>query len=143
MTRRVVTVEPDYSVRHAAKLMRYYGIGSLVVVSEGHILGIVTERDLAYRVVAKGLDPERVRVSEVMSHPVIVVSPTTSLEDAVEAMFRKGIKKLPVVAKGSGGSKLIGILSLTDVARLQPKMIEAMKELYPQAFEEGEGFYIT
>ena len=143
MTRRVVTVEPEYSVRYAARLMKLYGISSLVVVSEGRIVGIITERDIAYRVVARGLNPERVRVCEVMSHPVVVTHPSTPLEEAVEAMFRRGIKKLPVVIRGGEGSKLVGILSLTDVARLQPKLIEAMRELFPQTFIEDEEFYIT
>ncbi len=143
MTRRVVTVEPGYSVRYAARLMKLYGISSLVVVSEGRIVGIVTERDIAYRVVARGLNPERVRVRDIMSHPVIVTYPSTPLEEAVEAMFRRGIKKLPVVNRSGEGSKLVGILSLTDVARLQPKLIEAMREAFPQAFTEGDEFYVT
>lgn len=64
---------------YAARIMGLYGISSLVVVSEGRIVGIITERDIAHRVVARGLDPERVRVCDVMSHPVIVTYPSTPL----------------------------------------------------------------
>lgn len=145
MARDVVTVDSDYSVKYAARMMNYFSISSLVIISKGEIVGILTERDVLTRVVAIGLDPEKVIVREIMSKPVIVVSPTMSLEDAVKIMFKRRIKKLPVVMREEVGSKLVGMLSLTDVARLQPQMIETIKEMLPMAAqvdEETAGFYV-
>ncbi|RLI07409.1 CBS domain-containing protein [Candidatus Bathyarchaeota archaeon] len=144
MVRDVVTIDADYSVKYAARMMNYFGISSLIVLSKGEIVGILTERDVLTRVVAPGRDPEKVMAREVMSKPVIVVSPTMPLEDAVKIMFQRRIKKLPVVRKGKKGSRLIGMLSLTDVARLQPQMMETMRELLPTAAQASEevGFYV-
>jgi len=145
MVRDVITIDSDYSVKYAARMMGYFGIGSLVVLSEGEIVGILTERDVLTRVVAKGQDPEKVMVREVMSKPVIIVSATMPLEDAVKIMFKRQIKKLPVVCRDKTSSRLVGILTFTDVARLQPQMIQTMKELLSidtSATEEMRSFYV-
>lgn len=145
MVRDVVTIDSDRSVKYAARVMNYFSIGSLVVMSESKIVGILTERDVMTRVVAKGKNSEKVMIGDVMSRPLIVVSPTTPLEDAVKVMFQRKIKKLPVVSKKKEGSSLIGMLSLTDVARLQPKMIETIKEMVPPgapASDEHIDFYV-
>ena len=126
-------------------MMNYYGISSLVALSKDEVVGILTERDVTTRVVAKGRDPEKVMVREIMSKPVIVVSPTLSLEEAVKIMFQRRIKKLPVVIGDEDRSRLVGMLSLTDVARLQPKMIDMMRELLTmdsRASEETVDFYV-
>lgn len=145
MARDVVTVESEYSVKYAARMMKYFGISSLVALSEGEIVGILTERDIMTRVVAKGQNPEKVMVRDAMSKPVIIVSPTMPLEDAVKIMCKRMIKKLPVVYKEANGPRLVGMLSLTDVVRLQPQMMETMRELLSagaQAPNETAGFYV-
>jgi len=129
MARDVITVDHDYSVKYAARMMNYFGISCLVAVSEGEIVGILTEKDVLTRVVAAGLNPEKVLVKDVITKPVIVVGPNTPLEEAVKIMFKRHIKKLPVVSEEDKRTTLVGMLSLTDVARLQPKMFEAMREL--------------
>lgn len=145
MVRDVITIDSDYSIKYAARIMNYFSIGSIVVVSAGELIGILTERDVLTRVVAKGLNPEKVRVVEVMSKPVIVVSPTMSLEDAVKIMFQRQIKKLPVIRKKKNGPGLVGMLSLTDVARLQPEMIKTIREVLhtgSRGMEEKISFYV-
>jgi len=145
MVRDVVTVDSEYSVKYAAKVMSYFNIGSIIALSEGNVVGILTERDVMTRVVAVGMDPEKVMVCEAMSKPVIVTGPTMPLEEAVKIMFKKRIKKLPVVIKDKDRSKLIGLLSITDVARLQPQMLETMRELSTlgsQDTEEMVDFYV-
>jgi len=145
MVRDVVTVDADYSVKYAARMMNYFGISSLVILSKGEVVGILTERDVMTRVVVAGRDPEKVRVREIMSNPVIVIGPTVALEQAVKVMLQRRIKKLPVMMKEETGSRLMGMLSLTDVARLQPQMLETMKELLPmgaQSAEESVDFYV-
>jgi CBS domain-containing protein len=145
MARRVLLVEANNSAKNAARMMNKFSVSSLIVSSEGDIVGIVTERDILTRVVASGQNPEEVTVREIMSEPIIVVNPDTPLEQAVQIMLMERIKKLPVMEKEGGKVKLVGILSMTDVARIQPQLIESIKNLTqkddPEMMAEL-GFYI-
>jgi len=144
MRSSVVTIEGGYSARQAARMMDFKGVSSLVVVSKKKISGIVTEKDLCTRVIAKGRDADKVKVVEIMSQPVIIVRPDMSLENAVQVMLMQGIKKLPVLG-GEFGEDLVGILSLTDVATLYPAIYATMKhlqEIQPLPLEKGVDFYI-
>jgi len=145
MHANVVTIDGKYTARQAAKIMDYRGVSSLVVMSDKKVSGIVTEKDLCTRVVAKGGDPERVKVEEIMTQPVIFVRPDSLLEGAIQVMLIQGIKKLPVLG-GEFGEELVGILSLTDVAMLYPAVYATMKQLQesqPLPVEKGEDFYIS
>jgi len=145
MARRVLLVEADSSAKNAARMMNKFSVSSLIVSSEGDIVGIVTERDILTRVVASGQNPEEVTVREIMSEPIIVVNPDTPLEQAVQIMLMERIKKLPVMEKDGEKVKLVGILSMTDVARIQPHLIENIKNLTqkddPEMMAEL-GFYV-
>ena len=145
MAREVITIDSSQSAKNAARLMTKFGISGLVVLSEGNLIGIITERDIITRVVATGLDPEKIMVREVMTEPVIVVNPVMPLENAVKIMFQERIKKLPVVYKEDDSLKLVGMLSITDVARLQPKLLETLRimgQMNASDIEQVAGFYI-
>lgn len=129
MARRVLLVEASSSAKNAARMMNKFGVSSLIVSSEGDVVGILTERDILTRVVASGQDPEQVEVSEIMSEPIIVVNPDTPLKQAVQIMLMERIKKLPVMEKDEEKIRLVGILSMTDIARIQPHLIENIKNL--------------
>jgi len=145
MARRVLLVEATSSAKNSARMMNKFSVSSLIVSSEGDIVGIVTERDILTRVVASGQNPEEVTVREIMSEPIIVVNPDTPLEQAVQIMLMERIKKLPVMDKDGEKVKLVGILSMTDVARIQPQLIEKIKNLTqkddPEMMAEL-GFYV-
>ena len=145
MARRVLLVEAGSSAKNAARMMNKFSVSSLIVSSEGDIVGIVTERDILTRVVASGQNPEVVTVREIMSEPIIVVNPDTPLEQAVQIMLMERIKKLPVMEKDGENVKLVGILSMTYVARIQPHLIENIKNLTqkddPEMMAEL-GFYV-
>ncbi len=126
MVKDVVTIERDSSVKKAARVMNKFDIGSLIVEKEGDVLGIITERDLLNRVVAKAKDVTKTKVITIMSSPLITVKPSAEVEDAVELMFRAKIKRLPVVSRGS---HLVGLVTLTDTARFQPYLLKALKQL--------------
>ena len=136
MVRSVVTVEPDCTAKHAVNIMNRFEIGCLVVVEEGRVVGIMTERDVLVRVVAEERDPEETLVRDIMSRPVIVGGPDTPLEEAVKMMMKNRIKKLPVMERFRGVERLVGLVTLTDIARVQPKLIEKLKELFEQEHEE-------
>lgn len=144
MRQSVVTIEGRYTARQAAKMMEYRGVSSLVVVAKKRLAGILTEKDLCTRVLAKGGNPEKTRVIDIMTQPVVIVRPDALLESAVQVMLVQGIKKLPVLG-GELGEDLVGILSLTDVAMLYPAMYATMKQLQesqPLQVEKGVDFYI-
>ena len=125
MVREVVTLDEHSTVKAAADIMNKFEIGSLIVVSRGKALGIITERDLLRRVVAEAKDANDTRIKEVMTTPLVVVEPGMDLEAAVKLMFQMKIKKLPVV----DGKKLVGLISLTDIARFHPQIIKLLKQL--------------
>jgi len=126
MIREVVSIEPGKSVAEAVAIMAELNISSIVVATHGTLHGIITEKDVLTRVVAKGANPADTRVIDIMSPTLITVTPDTPLEDANRLMVEKKIKKLPVVESGS--NHLLGILSVTDFARLQPRLIEEAKK---------------
>lgn len=133
MVRQVLTIDATQNATNAARLMTKFGVSSLIVSSDDDIVGILTERDIIIRVVSSGQDPATVIIGEIMSEPIIVVKPETPLEEAVKIMFRERIKKLPVMCREEERMKLVGIISITDVARLQPRLIEDMKTLIDHA----------
>jgi predicted transcriptional regulator len=126
MIREVVSIEPGKSVAEAVAIMAELNISSIVVASQGTLHGIVTEKDVLTRVVAKGANPTDTLVIDIMSPTLITITPDTPLEDANRLMVEKKIKKLPVVQPGS--NHLLGILSVTDFARIQPRLIEEAKK---------------
>lgn len=114
MIDNVITVESNTSVKDAVNVMNQHEIGCLVVKEMGKIVGIITERDILSRVVANCKHPEKTKVSEVMSSPVIVGSVDMDIKDAVKQMLTRKIKKLPIVENG----QLVGLITLTDIARM-------------------------
>ncbi len=143
MTPQVVTINDDQTIKNAARVMANHGISSLIVFSPDGLKGILTEKDIVTRVVCAGLDPDEVCVGEVMSEPVIVVTPDTPLEKAVEIMLQHRIKKLPVMEKNGDAYQLSGILSLIDVARVHPELINSLKEMVQMETESiAPAFYV-
>ena len=100
-------VGPDDTVKGAAESMKAAGATEALVVDKGEPLGIVTERDIVYKVVASGSDPSSVKVRDVMSSPVETVENDAKVIDAIGKMSKLGVRRLGVTAKG----KLVGMLT--------------------------------
>jgi len=109
----VFTVDPGASVLEAARLMNRHHIGSLVVVVDGKLAGIFTERDVMRRVVAKQRDAEKTEVRDVMTYPVACAAPHTAYSELCTVMREKKIRHLPVV----DGNRVIGMISIGDLNR--------------------------
>ncbi len=143
MIKDVVTVDADTTVKKAVEIMNKHEIGCLVVMKGDKLVGILTERDILKRVLAESRNPEKTKVSEIMTTPVITASPTTDLEEAAKLMFEKNVKKLPVVSEG----KLVGLVTLTDLARFQPKIIRLLKRIMdentPKRMKKVVDYYIV
>ncbi|RUM46998.1 MAG: CBS domain-containing protein [Hyperthermus sp.] len=124
MTTDLVTARPDEAVRDAARKMAEAGVGSVLVVDEkGVLLGIITERDIVVRVVARGLDASKTLVGEVMTRNPITIYDDADLAAAAEYMMRKRIGHLPVV---NSEGRLVGIISRSDIVRIAPSLIEVL-----------------
>jgi len=124
MSNRPRTGRPDMTVKEAAMLMQREGVGSLVILEDGQPIGVLTERDLLYKVVAESRMPSRTKVEKVMSSPVITVTPGSSVSEAAKRMSDLHLRRLPVVEDG----KLVGMLTEKDVLKLSPALIELTRE---------------
>lgn len=113
MTTDVVTISGDATVAEAVALMKSRGVRSLVVDrrSEDDAYGMITQRDIVYKVVAKGLDPAQVRVHEIMSKPLVVVNPNLDVKYVARLLANMGLSRAPVI----GDHRLLGVVSLSDI----------------------------
>jgi CBS domain-containing protein len=144
MITEVITIDENASVKDAANIMNKYEIGSLIAVRKGKAIGIITERDLLKRVIVDAKNAKKTKVSEAMSSPLEVIAAGTDLEEAIRLMFQKKIKKLPVVDK----RRLIGLVSLTDIARCQPALMKILKTFAaaqdtPKSMKKVLDYYIV
>jgi CBS domain-containing protein len=114
MTPRPVALEDEASVVEAARAMRDGDFGSIVVVTEpgGPVRGVLTDRDITVRVVAEGVDPRSVRLSDILEGEVVTVGPDEPVDTVVDLMRKKAIRRVPVVE----GGRLVGLVSLGDLA---------------------------
>jgi CBS domain-containing protein len=109
--RHVVSLGPDASVHEAACVMTRANVGSVLIVdAAGAMLGILTERDLMTRVLAKALDPAGTPVSKVMTRHPQCIAPDAKVADAVVIMIERGFRHLPIVAEG----RILGVFSVRD-----------------------------
>ncbi len=125
--REVVVVNKGENALEAAKLMRQYHVGDVVVVEDKDDrkvpAGILTDRDIAIELVAEQVDPESVTVEDVMSDQLLTVNESDELLDTMEQMRDKGVRRAPVVGKDG---ELVGILTLDDMLDI---LAEALKDL--------------
>jgi CBS domain-containing protein len=112
MTASVSSVSPSQSLADAAQVMKGEDVGSVPVVEEGRLAGIVTDRDIVTRAVAEQRNPQDVRVEEIASHDLVTVEPEQDLDEALALMARHKIRRLPVLEEG----RLVGMLAQADVA---------------------------
>ncbi len=123
MVTKVVTTTKNSTLEEAVKLMNDHEIGCLVVTENKKAVGILTERDLLKRILAKSESLKKIKVEEAMSTPLISVEPTVEIGDASRLMFEMNIKKMPIIGKG----ELLGLVTLTDILRIQPQLIKMYK----------------
>ncbi len=108
-----LSTDPSVSVREALEVMRDNNIGSLLVIQDGRLVGLFTERDFARNVVVRGASSLAGTVGDVMSGDVLFVSPDTPIEDCMALMTEKRTRHLPVLEK----DELVGIVSIGDIVK--------------------------
>lgn len=123
MVQKVITVEVDASLKEAIALMNKHEIGCLVVCKDQLPVGIITERDMLKRVLATIPELPNIKVQEIMSMPLMAGRQDMEVEQAIGLMIEEKIKKLPIIHD----EKLVGLVTLTDILRFQPRLIRAYK----------------
>ncbi|MHA1264140.1 MAG: CBS domain-containing protein [Candidatus Helarchaeota archaeon] len=128
MNPKVETLPSDASIVTAAKRMREKQIGSIIIVDPNDLtkpIGIITERDMNNRVVAENRLPSQMTCSEIMSTPLLSISPEVTITTAMHQMAVQHIKRLVVMED----QKMVGIISQSDILEIAPSMIEVLKEM--------------
>jgi CBS domain-containing protein len=129
MTTKPRSIGTTDSVVEAARVMRDEHVGSLPVVEDGRLTGMITDRDIAIRIVAEGADPQSVKVGDIASRRVVTAEPDQDLDEARRLMAQHQVRRLPIVE----GDELVGILAQADVTREEDheqvgEMVEAISE---------------
>ena len=114
MTSNPCSIDADKSVAYAAKMMREEDVGLAPIVEGDKLIGMLTDRDIAIRVVAEGKDPDQVTVREVASKQVVTIDPQQDLDEALRIMAKHQVRRLPVVEEDG---RLVGVVAQADVAR--------------------------
>jgi len=140
MRTNVVITEENVSVAEASIRMSKKGEGCAVVLREGRPFGIVTERDVTWKVAGKGLDPKNVKVVEIMSKPLITIDPDADLTEAAKIMEKHKIRRLVVAKEGD----LRGVVTAADIARnlksyLDIEMRDILRYLWSPRYSPEEG----
>ena len=114
MTSDPCTIDADKSVAYAAKMMREEDVGLAPIVEDDKLIGMLTDRDIAVRVVAEGRDAGQVKVRDVASKQVVTIDPQQDLDEALRIMAKHQVRRLAVVEEDG---KLVGVVAQADVAR--------------------------
>jgi CBS domain-containing protein len=115
MTSNPCTIDADKPISYAAKMMRDEDVGLAPVVEGDRLVGTLTDRDIAIRVVAEGHDPDSTKVKDVASKDVVTIDPQQSLDEALRLMAEHQVRRLPVVEEDG---RVVGVVAQADVARL-------------------------
>ena len=114
MTSKLCSIDFDKPVAYAAKMMRDEDVGLAPIVEGDRLVGTLTDRDIAVKVVAEGRDPETTQVREVASTDLVTVGPQQDLDEALRLMAQHQVRRIPVV---EDDGRLVGIVAQADVAR--------------------------
>lgn len=120
MTKKLISVVPTTSAFECAKILKKEHLGSVVVKDKGKLLGIVSEQDLVYKIIAKSIEPKKTKISEIMTKKVITISPDKDITDAMLKMSKFNVRRLPIVENG----KILGMLTMKDVLKIEPQLFE-------------------
>jgi CBS domain-containing protein len=116
MTSSPSTVEASTPIVEAAEIMRREDVGSVPVVEEGRLAGMLTDRDIVLRVVAEGRDPRTITCGEIASRQIATIDPQQSIDEAARLMAHHQVRRLPVTEEDG---RLVGIVAQADVVRAE------------------------
>ncbi len=123
MAKPVLKIDLNKSAKNAGEILRRTRTDSLIVTKNNKPIGIVTDTDLIKKVVAKNSVPAKIKVKNIMSQPLVTITKDNNILEATRKMKRSNIKRLAVMDNG----KLVGIISLSDIARNSPEVIDLLE----------------
>lgn len=125
MSSPAIAIGEKETADKAAQLMEKNSVGCIIVTSkQGNPLGIITERDLVVRILAKNTQPSKIIAKEVMSSPLITIDPDVTLSEAARTMSRLDVRRLGVIYKGN----LVGLITSKDILAVTPELIDIIQE---------------
>jgi len=124
MTRKPVEVTPDTSIVDCARIMAENHVGSLVVRENKKIVGLLTEKDIVRKIVARGFDLEKISAKDAMNSSFVSISPEKDIYDALVLMRDHNVRQVPVMS----GKKMVGFLTGKDILKIQPQLFELLAD---------------
>ena len=124
MSKNPIVISPNEFLPSCARKMLINNVGGILIVKNSKLYGIVTEKDIVERAVAKELDVKKVKVEDIMSVNMVTISPEADLQKAIEIDNKEDIRRLAVTEK----DKLVGLLTMKDTLRKEPELIKSIKE---------------
>ncbi len=124
MTKSLITLPKTSTAREVAKAMSGKDVGSVIITHNSHPVGIITERDLVERVIARGLNPDMTIARNIMSSPLSVIDPKAEIMEAARKMAKLKIRRLVVVDRG----EMVGIITSRDILSTAPELVEILAE---------------
>lgn len=137
MTEQPITISPDLTLKKSAQLMAKKHIGALIIKKNHKVLGIITEKDMVRKGIAKGKDSVKTKVKEIMNTKVNTIEPDKDIFDALKVMNDLNIRHLPVVQ----GKDMVGLLTLKDILKIQPDLFDLLVERFELREEERKPIY--
>jgi signal-transduction protein with cAMP-binding, CBS, and nucleotidyltransferase domain len=125
MTKSPIIVNSNLSIKDCCKIMLKESVGG-VIVKDKNGIGIITEKDIIEKVVAKNLDPEKTTAKKIMTKNMVIISPEKDIYDAIIKMRDKDVRRLPVIHDG----ELIGLLTEKDILKIEPSLFDLLVERY-------------
>ena len=129
MNKNPIVISKDAPITQCARKMLSNNVGAMIILEGEKLEGIITEKDIVEDVVAKEINMQNTKVSEIMSTIMITTSPDEDISTAVDIMIRENVRRLPVIKN----NKLIGLLTAKDLLKAQPKFL---KKLYDCLFSK-------
>jgi len=126
MTINVISVTSDFTLSECAKIMDSNHIGAVVVKDNGASLGILTEKDIVRKAVARGVSVKKAKVKDFMETELITINPDADIYDALIKMRDNNIRHLPVVQK----NEIVGLLTIKDILKIEPQLFELIVEKF-------------
>lgn len=132
MTNKPVVADKEVTLKEAANIMLQNNVNSLLIIESEKAVGIITDEDLVRKVIAKGLDPKKIKIKDIMEKELITISPEKDIYEAMKVMRDHNIRQLPVIEK----DKLVGFLTAKDILKIQPELFDIYIEKYELREEE-------
>ena len=126
MTQAPIVLSPLDSIKHCAEEMERHHVSTIIVEKNKKALGVISEQDIVRKILAKGLDPYRMKLEEVMEKEIITIKPGADIFEALMKMRDLNIRHLPVIDEG----KFMGLLTLKDILKIEPQLFELMVEKF-------------